>query len=58
MLVVVFQYGNKSLALFVVLSFWDQIFFVYLVLLEELLNIFRASFALVEKLYEAELDFA
>ena len=58
MLVVVFQYGNKSLALFVVLSFWDQIFFVYLVLLEELLNIFPASFALVEKLYEAELDFA
>ena len=58
MLVVVFQYGNKSLALFVVLSFWDQIFFVYLVLLEELLNIFRASFSLVEKLYEAELDFA
>ena len=53
MLVVVFQYGNKSLALFVVLSFWDQIFFVYLVLLEELLNIFPASFALVEKLYEA-----
>ena len=57
MLVVVLQYRNKSLALLTVLSFWNQIFSVHLVLFKELLNILSAPFALVEELDEAVLDF-
>ena len=58
MLSVVFQNGNKSLALFVIFSFWYQIFSVHLVLLIELLNILRTPISLVKELKKAELDFA
>ena len=57
-LVVVLQYGNKSLALLAVLPFGYQIFSVNLVLLKELLNILWAPFALVQELDQAKLDFA
>mgnify|MGYP000871657338 FL=1 len=57
-LVVVLQYGNKSLALLAVLPFGYQIFSVNLVLLKELLNILWAPFALVQELDQAELDFS
>ena len=46
-LVVVLQYGNKRLALLAILSLWNQIFSVDLVLLKKLLNILGAPFALI-----------